>query len=152
MVTGVMVKIDTRIDRSVAVILYPRSPRPPPVVVGRRVAPAVAVHDTQCHRRRQRDHKRYGKVVYYNGHLFVAHVVGQHHSPVLPRVVARETGALRSVGLGEVRAQHGRWVPATLYVHQQHRLLGPVRGLPRAVVTDVYVGAVVEVARAALSA
>lgn len=150
MVAGGVVQVYPGVDGTVAEVLQPGPPGPP--VGPRGVAAAVAVHDAECHRGRQRDHEGHREIVYYYGHLFVPDVVRQHDRSVLARVVAWELHPLGPVLLGEVSTQHRRRVPASLYVHQQHRVVCPIRGLPGVVVADVDVGAVVEVAGAALPA
>lgn len=67
-------------------------------------------------------------------------------------MIARELHALNPIRIREVGAQHTRRITASLDVNEQHRVVCPVRGVTRVVVTHVYVGAVVEVAGASLPA
>lgn len=149
MMAGVVMQIHSRTDAPIAVVLVkPRSAGP--LVVGRRMAPAIAVHHAKGHRCGQRDHEGHRKVVDDYRHLLVANVVRQHDGPVLPRMITGEFDTLHPVRVRKIGTKHVRRIPATLNVNQQHCVISSVRKLAGIVVADVDVRAVVEVAGATL--
>lgn len=151
MMTGVVVQIYPCADAAIAVVLVePWSSSS--LVVGRRMAPAIAVHHAKSDRGGQRYHEGHREVVDDNGHLLVTDVVCQHDGSVLPRMITRKFDPFNPVRVREIRAKHVRRIPATLNVNQQHSVISSIRKLTGIVVADVNVRAVVEVAGATFSA
>lgn len=67
-------QIDTRADGSVAVVMETRPPGA--IVMGSRMAPAVAMHNTQSHGGGQSDDEGHSEIVYDYSDLFVPDVMG----------------------------------------------------------------------------
>lgn len=88
--------------------------------------------------------------MYDYSNLFVPNVVRQHHRSVLLRMITRELDALNPILLCEIRTQHRRWITATFYINQQHRIVCPIWKLTGIVVAHVNMGAMIEIAGATL--
>lgn len=121
MITRVVPKVDPDAYRAIAQILDPRPSRSFLMWCG--MTSAVTMHNTQRHRRRQRYNKRYGEVMYDDGHLFVSFVMGEDHRAVFAWVIARKLGTLNAVCIGEIGTQYVWWVATSLYVYQEDRVV-----------------------------